>query len=91
MAYFHGASYAMVYNDRFADLLGARHPRAWGQAAAVVMPEIWSRPGYAEAVDNVFAGGPSFHDDGEMLDLKGRQQDAPRMGLPGAQLLGRQG
>jgi len=77
MAYFHGPGYAMVYNDRFADLLGARHPRAWSQEAAVVMPEIWSRAGYAEAVDNVFAGGPSFHDDGEMLDLKGRHRAHP--------------
>jgi anti-sigma regulatory factor (Ser/Thr protein kinase) len=67
----------MVYNDRFADLLGTRHPRAWGQRAAAAMPELWSRPGYAEAVDNVFAGGPSFHDDGEMLDLKGRQEAHP--------------
>jgi len=77
MAYYHGPDYAMVYNDRFADLLGARHPRAWGQQAALVMPEIWSRPGYAEAVDNVFAGGPPFHDDGEMLDLTGREQSQP--------------
>jgi anti-sigma regulatory factor (Ser/Thr protein kinase) len=77
MAYCHGASYAMVYNDRFADLLGARHPRAWAQPAAVVMPEIWSRPGYGDAVDNVFAGGASFHDEGEMLDLKGRQETHP--------------
>lgn len=77
MAYCHGAGYAMVYNDRFADLLGARHPRAWGQRAAVVMPEIWSRPGYAKAVDDVFAGGPSFHDEGEMLDLKGRRLTRP--------------
>ncbi len=77
MAYCHGPDYAMVYNDRFADLLGARHPRSWGQRAPVVMPEIWSRPGYAEAVDNVFAGGPSFHDAGEMLDLKGREQSLP--------------
>src|SRR5450631_15188 len=77
MAYCHGPNYTMVYNDRFADLLGARHPRAWGQSAPVVMPEIWSRPGYAEAVDGVFAGGSSFHDDGEMLDLKGRHQTHP--------------
>jgi anti-sigma regulatory factor (Ser/Thr protein kinase) len=77
MAYLHGASYAMAYNDRFADLLGAAHPRACGRPAAAVMPEIWSRPGYAEAVDRVFAGGPSFHDDGEMLDLKGRHQTHP--------------
>ena len=77
MAYFHGPGYVMVYNDTFASLLGARHPRAWGQRAALVMPEIWSRPGYAEAVDIVFAGGPSFHDDGAMLDLKGREQSKP--------------
>jgi anti-sigma regulatory factor (Ser/Thr protein kinase) len=74
MAYFHGAGYAMVYNDRFADLLGARHPRAWSQQAALVLPEIWSRPGYAKAIDNVFAGGPSFHDDGSMLNLKADPQ-----------------
>lgn len=72
IAYLHGAGHAMAYNDRFADLLGARHPRAWVQPAALVMPEVWSRPGYAEAVDNVFAGGPAFHDDGEMLDLGAR-------------------
>ncbi|MDQ1482308.1 MAG: hypothetical protein QOF35_384, partial [Actinomycetota bacterium] len=77
MAYLHGAGYAMVYNDHFADLLGARHPHAWGQHAALVMPEIWSRPGYAEAVDNVFAGGPSFHDEGEMLDVSSRVQSHP--------------
>lgn len=77
MAYCHGASYAMVYNDRFADLLGARHPRAWGQRAALVMPEIWSRPGYAEAVDSVFAGGQSFHDEGVVLDLRGPQRSHP--------------
>src|SRR5664280_1618816 len=77
MAYCHGAGYAMVYNDRFADLLGARHPRAWGQRAALVMPEIWSRPGYADAVDSVFAGGQSFHDEGVVLDLRGQQRSHP--------------
>src|SRR5450631_57378 len=77
MAYCHGPNYTMVYNDRFADLLGARHPRAWGQSAPVVMPEIWSRPGYAEAVDGVFAGGSSFHDDGGRWDLGGQEQSHP--------------
>jgi len=77
MAYFHGVDHAMVYNDRFADALGATHPRAWGKHAEAVMPEIWSRPGYADAVDKVFAGGPSFHDDGEMLDMKGGQRTRP--------------
>jgi len=77
MAYCHGAGYAMVYNDRFADLLGATHPRSWGQRAADVLPEIWARPGFAEAIDSVFDGGPPFHDDGEMVDLTGTGQPHP--------------
>ena len=77
MAYLHGPDHALVYNDRFANLLGARHPRAWGQRASLVMPEIWSRPEYAKAVDSVFAGGRPFHDDGTMLDLRGREEPDP--------------
>ncbi len=71
MAYCHGAGYAMVYNDRFADLLGATHPRSWSQRASDVMPEVWARPGFVAAIDSVFDGGPPFHDDGEMVDLTG--------------------
>lgn len=74
MAYCHGASLAMVYNDHFADKLGARHPGAWGQPASLVMPEVWAHPGYAEAVNEVLSGGPAFHDEGDLLDLR-RQED----------------
>jgi len=77
MAYCHGPGYAMVYNDRFAELLGSGHPGAWGQPAALSMPESWSRPGYATSVDRVFAGGPSFLDEA-LLDLGGRHR--PRAG-----------
>lgn len=78
MAYCHGAGYAMVYNDRFADLLGAAHPRSWGWRACDVMPEIWARPGFAEAIDRVYEGGPPFHDDGEMVDLRTDQPHPDR-------------
>ncbi len=77
MAYCHGDRYAMVYNDRFADLLGAKHPSSWGQRASAVLPEIWARQGFAAAIDNVFDGGPAFHDDGEMVDLTGREETNP--------------
>jgi anti-sigma regulatory factor (Ser/Thr protein kinase) len=77
MAYCHGESLAMVYNDHFADQLGARHPRAWGQPASMVMSEMWSRPGYAEAVNEVLAGGRSFHDEGGLLDLRGHGENRP--------------
>jgi hypothetical protein len=70
MAYCHGAGYAIVYNDWFAEMLGASHPRAWAQRAEVVVPQIWSRPGLAELFDEVFAGGPCFDDYGELLGLK---------------------
>ena len=73
MAYCHGESHAMVYNDRFAHVLGSRHPGVWGQRADLVIPEIWSRPGMDEVFDKVFAGGPPFHDDGDMLHEEGRQ------------------
>lgn len=69
MAYCHGEGFAMVYNDRLATMLGPKHPHAWGQRVAVVAPESWTRPGLADVFDKVFAGGPSFHDDGEMLGL----------------------
>ena len=77
MAYCHREGYAMVYNDRFADLLGAKHPRSWGQRASEVLPEIWARQGFAEAIDDLFDGGPPFHDDGEMVDLTGREESNP--------------
>jgi anti-sigma regulatory factor (Ser/Thr protein kinase) len=77
MAYCHGPGYAMLYNDMFAELLGPGHPDAWGQPAALSMPESWSRPGYATSVDNVFTGGPSFHDEAPR-DLGGRHH--PRAG-----------
>jgi anti-sigma regulatory factor (Ser/Thr protein kinase) len=77
MAYCHGARLSMVYNDHFADQLGARHPRAWGQPVSMVMPEMWSRPGYAAAVNNVLAGGRSFHDEGNLLDVEAQDNNLP--------------
>jgi serine phosphatase RsbU (regulator of sigma subunit)/anti-sigma regulatory factor (Ser/Thr protein kinase) len=73
MAYCHGSSHAMVYNDRFADVLGPKHPNAWGQGAASVLQEIWSHPGLVSVLDEVFADGQSVHDDGDTLGLSRRQ------------------
>jgi anti-sigma regulatory factor (Ser/Thr protein kinase) len=67
----------MVYNDAFANLLGSRHPRAWGRSAAVVVPEAWLRPGLADVFDRVLAGGAPVHDDGTMLGLSGGQPVGP--------------
>jgi len=76
MAYFHGSSHAMAYNDAFADLLGAAHPGAWGRSATVVLPEIWPRPRLADVLGEVFAGGTPSRADGDMLGLDRRKDPA---------------
>jgi len=73
MAYCHGGSHAMVYNDRFAGVLGPKHPSAWGQRANSVLHELWSRPGLDTVLDEVFAGGSPVHDDGDTPGLNRRQ------------------
>lgn len=71
MAYCHGEDHAMVYNDQFAELLGPKHPSAWGQRAIATLPVPWSRFGLAEMLDTVFGGGPPARDHGELLGLGG--------------------
>jgi hypothetical protein len=42
MSLFWGDEYVMVYNDLWAQLLGACHPRAFGQAGARGLARSWS-------------------------------------------------
>jgi anti-sigma regulatory factor (Ser/Thr protein kinase) len=71
VVYCHGAGHAMVYNDRFADVLGAKHPRAWGQRVDVVPPEIWTRRGLVELIGGVFAEEASMREDNVILGPDG--------------------
>ena len=36
-----GSELFMLYNDAYRRILGAKHPRALGQAGADCLPEIW--------------------------------------------------
>jgi len=63
-----GPELAMVYNDRYAELLGARHPAALGQRVREVWADVW--PAIGELVDTVFAGGSTYAED--MLLVMGR-------------------
>jgi anti-sigma regulatory factor (Ser/Thr protein kinase) len=71
VVYCHGAGHAMVYNDRFADVLGGQHPHAWGQRVDAVAPQIWTRRGLVELIEAVFAVGASLSDDGVRLGPDG--------------------
>ena len=36
-----GPAHVMIYNDRYAEVAGQKHPRAFGGTVAQVWPEIW--------------------------------------------------
>ena len=53
--------YLMLYNDAYAELLGAAHPAALGRPMAQVMPILW--PDIAPLADAAMAGRPGQLDD----------------------------
>lgn len=69
VAYQHGERFAMVYNDAFAQLLGAKHPAAWGRPAPEVVAEVWDQPTVAPAFNEVLRSGTPFLDEGTELRL----------------------
>ena len=48
--------YLMLYNDAYAELLGAAHPAALGRPLSQVMPTLW--PAVAPLADAAMAGRP---------------------------------
>jgi len=56
-----GDDLVMVYNDRYAELLGPRHPKALGAPVPEVWPDVWSD--IAGMIDDVRAGGATWFED----------------------------
>ena len=54
-----GDDYALIYNDAYRHVLGAKHPRALGQPGRVVWAEIW--PEVQPMFDAMRNGGPPIH------------------------------
>ncbi|HEU4349642.1 MAG TPA: GAF domain-containing SpoIIE family protein phosphatase, partial [Actinoplanes sp.] len=57
MTFAYGEDYLLVYNDAYADVIGARHPAAFGRPAAEVFGELWRTPGVGGVIDDVFHSG----------------------------------
>lgn len=70
VCYQHGPSLAMVYNDAFAMLLGAKHPDAFGQPTRVVVQEVWDQPNVGSAFLQVLETGVPFVEHGVRLALR---------------------
>ena len=77
-----GPQFTMLYNDAFRELLGSKHPLAFGRSAAEVVSEVWHLPEIGPAFEQVLAKGSSFlHDGAELVLDRGRELgDGPDTG-----------
>jgi anti-sigma regulatory factor (Ser/Thr protein kinase) len=75
MALLCGESFSLLYNDAFAEILGDRHPWAFGAAAAEVEPELWGDLLVGPEFELVRDQGTSFLQEGTQLDLPWRTTD----------------
>lgn len=53
MALAYGEDLTLIYNDGYAELLGDKHPAAFGRPMAEVFAEVWQLPGVADVIDRV--------------------------------------
>ena len=60
MALGYGDEYTLIYNDAYADVIGAKHPAALGRPAAAVFAEFWAAPGVGNVIDDVYRSGQAF-------------------------------
>jgi len=60
MALAYGDDYVLIYNDAYAEVIGAKHPAAMGRPAAEVFGDLWQTPGVGGVIDDVYRSGQSF-------------------------------
>jgi anti-sigma regulatory factor (Ser/Thr protein kinase) len=57
MALGYGAELALIYNDGYAELIGTKHPAAFGRPLAEVFAEAWHEPGMGDVIERVLRTG----------------------------------
>jgi anti-sigma regulatory factor (Ser/Thr protein kinase) len=60
MALGYGDDLALIYNDCYADLLGTKHPAAFGRPAAEVFAEVWQLAGVGDVIERAYRTGAPF-------------------------------
>jgi serine phosphatase RsbU (regulator of sigma subunit)/anti-sigma regulatory factor (Ser/Thr protein kinase) len=60
MAFSFGPDFILIYNDAWADLIGALHPAALGCPAAEAFGELWPAPGLGGVIEDVYRSGQPF-------------------------------
>jgi len=60
MTFSWSGDYLLIYNEAYAEVLGAAHPRALGRPAAKVFGELWDEPGVGNVIDDVYVSGQPY-------------------------------
>ena len=60
-----GTELGFLYNDSYAEILGAKHPRALGRRFHDIWSEIW--PDISPLIDAAMAGQATYHEDLPLL------------------------
>ena len=60
-----GPDLGFLYNDPYAEILGAKHPRALGRRFYDIWSEIW--PDISPLIDAAMAGNATYHEDLPLL------------------------
>ena len=69
-----GRGLISIYNDAYADLIGAKHPDAFGRPTQEAWPELW--PVVAPVIERVWAGETiTFVDAQQQLVRRGKAED----------------
>lgn len=72
-----GPRLVLVYNDHYAELIGAKHPEAFGRPAPEVFAENWAAEGHGDVVEAVLRTGDPFFEAETWLPVQRRGSDAP--------------
>ena len=69
MALAFGDELALFYNHAYAELIGSKHPAAFGRPIAEVFAEMWQDPGLGDVIERVYRTGEPFLEKETLLPL----------------------
>ncbi|HEU4675548.1 MAG TPA: SpoIIE family protein phosphatase [Motilibacteraceae bacterium] len=72
-----GPDFTLVYNDAYAQVIGAKHPVAFGRPAPEVLAENWEVPGHGDVVRQVLVSGEGYLDRETVLPVQRQGPDGP--------------
>jgi anti-sigma regulatory factor (Ser/Thr protein kinase) len=77
MALAYGDDLTLIYNEGYAELLGAKHPSSFGRPAAEVFCDEWHHPNVGELIERVYRTGEPVLVPESLLPIARDSPDGP--------------